>query len=222
MDNWTLTRSILAENSPYFLTGAKITYNPNKKLEIAGLVINGWQRIQRLSGNSLPSFGTQLNYKPSENITMNWSTFIGTDDPDTLRRMRYFNNFYMQFEFAKNLGLITGFDIGVQQRTKNSAQYNFWCSPVMILRYNISRKFATAVRGEYYQDDTGIIISTPTNQVFRTTGLSLNVDFSPIPNIMYRIEGRWLNSQENIFENKGSTTNNSFALVTSLSVKFSR
>jgi hypothetical protein len=50
-------------------------------LEIAGLIVNGWQRIQRLQGNSLPSFGTQINYSPTEKITFNWSTFIGTDDP---------------------------------------------------------------------------------------------------------------------------------------------
>ena len=29
-DNWTLTRSLLAENSPYYLTGTKLTYNPNE------------------------------------------------------------------------------------------------------------------------------------------------------------------------------------------------
>jgi hypothetical protein len=69
IDNWTMTRSLLAENSPYFLTGAKLTFNPNDKLEIAGLILNGWQRIQRLQGNSLPSFGTQVNFSPTENIT---------------------------------------------------------------------------------------------------------------------------------------------------------
>ncbi len=29
MDNMTLSRSLSAENSPYFLTGAKLTFNPN-------------------------------------------------------------------------------------------------------------------------------------------------------------------------------------------------
>lgn len=93
-DNMTLTRSMLAENSPYFLTGAKLTYNPNDHWEIAGLIVNGWQRIQRLPGNSIPSFGTQVTFTPTQKTTLNWSTFIGTDDPDTTRRMRYFNNLY--------------------------------------------------------------------------------------------------------------------------------
>lgn len=93
-DNYTLTRSILAENSPYFLSGVKLTANLIEKWEMAVLMVNGWQRIQKLTGNSLPSFGTQINYHSSDKFQINWSTFIGTDDPDSTRRMRYFNNFY--------------------------------------------------------------------------------------------------------------------------------
>jgi hypothetical protein len=50
IDNWTLTRSLLAENSPYFLSGAKLTFTPNSKWTVAALVCNGWQRIQRVQG----------------------------------------------------------------------------------------------------------------------------------------------------------------------------
>lgn len=46
-DCWTVTRSILAENSPYFETGIKLSYtSPSEKWNVAGLVLNGWQRIQ--------------------------------------------------------------------------------------------------------------------------------------------------------------------------------
>lgn len=221
IDNWTMTRSILAENSPYFLTGAKLTFNPNEKLEIAGLILNGWQRIQRLQGNSLPSFGTQINYNPTEKITLNWSSFIGTDDPDTTRRMRYFNNFYGQFQFTEKFGLIAGFDIGTQQRTKNSSVYDFWFSPVIIGQFSINKNWKTAIRAEYYQDETGIIIPTGTINGFRTTGLSLNLNYSPTQNIICRLEGRWLNSQDNIFETKTTTTNNNFIIGTSIAIKFS-
>ena len=45
--NLTLTRSILAENSPYFMTGIKYNYKPSDKWSFSGLVTNGWQRINR-------------------------------------------------------------------------------------------------------------------------------------------------------------------------------
>lgn len=219
-DNWTMTRSLLAENSPYFLSGAKLTYNPNDKWEIAGLIVNGWQRIQPLPGNSLPSFGTQVNYRPSENITFNWSTFIGTDDPDTTRRMRYYNDLYGKFQLSKSFGLITGFDIGTQQSTKNSSVYELWFSPVILVQCTINKNWKTAIRAEYYHDETGIIIPTGTINGFKTTGLSLNFDYLPMQNIICRLEGRWLNSRDNIFETNTAPTNNNFILGTSIAIKF--
>jgi hypothetical protein len=221
IDNWTMTRSLLAENSPYFLTGAKLTYNPTNKLEIAGLILNGWQRIQRLQGNSCPSFGTQINFSPTEKITFNWSSFIGTDDPDTTRRIRYFNNFYGKFQFTEKFGLIAGFDIGTQQKTKNNSAYDFWLGTIIIGQFKINQNWKTAIRAEYYQDKTGIIVPTGTTNGFKTTGLSLNFDYSPTQNIICRLEGRWLNSQDNIFETKTAPTNNNFIIGTSMAIKFS-
>lgn len=221
IDNWTMTRSILAENSPYFLTGAKLTFNPSDQLEIAGLVLNGWQRIQRLEGNSMLSFGTQVKFSPTKKIALNWSTFIGTDDPDSTRRMRYFNNFYGQFKISKKMDLIAGFDIGIQQNAKSSSVYDHWLSPVLIGQITLNKSWKTSVRAEYYQDQTGIIISTGTSNGFKTTGLSWNVDYSPHSNIVCRIEGRWLNSTDNIFETKTTPTNNNFFIGTSVAIKFS-
>ena len=63
-DCWNLTRSILAENSPYYESGIKLSYtSTNEKLYLAAMYLNGWQRIQRVIGNQSPAFGTQLIYK---------------------------------------------------------------------------------------------------------------------------------------------------------------
>jgi hypothetical protein len=221
IDNWTMTRSILAENSPYFLSGAKLTFNPNEKWEIAGLIINGWQRIQRLEGNSLPSFGTQIKFKPSEKISFNWSTFIGTDDPDSFRRMRFFNNLYAQFQVTEKFGLIAGFDIGIQQQNKGGSEYDNWFSPVIIGQFTINKSWKTAFRAEYYQDKTGIIIPVNTENGFLSTGLSLNFDYSPVQNIICRVEGRLMNSRDRIFETSTTPSNTNFIIGTSIVIKFS-
>ncbi len=94
-DCWNITRSILADNSPYFEAGAKITYSSdNSKWLLSGLALNGWQRITRVSGNSLMSWGTQIQFKPSDKVLLNYSTFIGTDKPDSARLSRLFHNIY--------------------------------------------------------------------------------------------------------------------------------
>lgn len=221
IDNWTLTRSLLAENSPYFISGVKLTYNPNNKLTIATLICNGWQRIQRLEGNSLPSFGTQVSFNPNDKITLNWSTFIGTDVPDNMRQMRYFNNFYGKFYITKKLGLIAGFDIGAQQEVINSSVYDIWLSPIIITQYAVNKNWKAAFRIEYYQDESGVIIPTKTANGFKTTGFSLNFDYTPAANIACRLEGRWLNSEDKIFETPNSFANNNFFIVSSIAIKFS-
>ncbi|MEO6038456.1 MAG: outer membrane beta-barrel protein, partial [Saprospiraceae bacterium] len=53
-DCWTLTRSILADNSPFYAAGAKLSYTTaNQKWFFSGLLLNGWQRIQR-EANDIP------------------------------------------------------------------------------------------------------------------------------------------------------------------------
>lgn len=219
IDNLTLTRSLPAENSPYFLTGAKLTYTPNSQLTISALLCNGWQRIQRLQESSFPSFGTQFTYRTSDKAVLNWSTFIGTDDPDTTRRIRCFNDFYGQFQFGNKFNLITGFDIGMQQQTQSSSAYKTWFSPVIIGQLAVGKNWKTALRAEYYQDKTGIIITASNG--FKTSGFSLNLDYSPAPTVACRVEGRWLNSPGKVFETKNGFTTNNLIIGASIAIEFS-
>lgn len=220
IDNWTLTRSILAENSPYFEAGAKLTFTPDEKWEFAGLILNGWQRIQRLEGNSMPSFGTQIKFSPNERHLINWSTFIGSDDPDVSRRMRYFNNFFGIFQLTEKLRMIAGFDLGMQQKERDSAKYDTWLSPVILGQFAFHQNWKAAIRAEYYQDQTGIIIPVETPNGFKTMGLSLNLDYSPTPNLVWRIEGRWLKSKDQIFQTPDSFSNQNFFIGSSIAIKF--
>jgi hypothetical protein len=220
--NLTLTRSLAAENSPYFLTGAKLTFTPDDQWLFLVTVCNGWQRIARLAGNSLPSFGTQISYSPNEKLTLNWSTLVGSEFPDENRKMRYFNNFYGKFQLGGNINLITGFDIGIQQESKNSSDYDYWFSPVVIFQYGISKKWKTALRYEYYGDEHQIMIASAAADGFKTHGASLNFDYLPTVNAVCRIEGRLLKSKDDIFIKGDGFTNSNFSIITSIAVKFNR
>jgi len=222
MDNWTLTRSLAAENSPYFFTGTKLTYTPNEKWLFLGAIVNGWQRINTVEGNTHPSFGTQIQYTPSKDVTLNWSTFMGSDDPDATRRMRYFNNLYAMVRLSEELGVIGGFDIGFQQKEKGSAGYDCWYTPVVIGQYRYSPQFAGALRAEYYQDKQGVIISTQNPNGFKTFSTSMNFDYTPYPNVAARFEGRWLKDSDPIFEGSRGNRQENFFIGASLAVKFGK
>lgn len=220
-DCWTITRSILADNSPYFESGAKLTYtSDNNKWVVSGLVLNGWQRIKRVDANSLMSYGTQLQYKPNGNCILNYSTFIGTDKPDSTRLWRYFHNLYGIFNVTPGFGITAGLDIGSEQKTKGGKDFNVWYSPVLILKYAVNSKWTIAARGEYYADKYGVIIASGTPNGFKTAGYSVNVDYAPIPNAVIRLEIRSLTSKDDVFTKRDAVTNNNTFITSSIAVSF--
>ncbi len=221
-DNWALTRSLVAENTPYFESGAKISYtSENGKWFLSGLVLSGWQRIKPVDGNTLPAFGTQITYKPSPRVTLNSSTFLGSDKPDSARQMRYFHNFYAIFKLNDVLAATVGFDIGAEQRTKGSSDMNIWFNPTMILRYMPTIKTAVAIRTEYYDDKHGVIIASNTPNGFKTWGFSANFDYNISSHLLWRIEARTLQSKDDIFTAKdGSTSDSNTFITTSLVASF--
>lgn len=220
-DNWTLTRSIMADNSPYFETGAKLSYtSADGKWYGAALLLNGWQRMQRPEGNTTPAFGHQLTYKPNSRVTLNSSSFIGNDQSDRERKMRYFHNFYGQYALTDQLSLLTGFDIGAEQKTHNSGDYSIWFTPVLIAQYRFSERVNAAFRAEYYQDKDGVIISSGTPNGFRTSSYSANVDYRLSNQVMLRAELRQYRGRDDYFLNDDQPSRDSLVGTTALILSF--
>ena len=213
--NLTLTRSILAENSPYFMTGIKYNYKPNEKWSFSGLVTNGWQRINRPDKTVTPALGTQIVYKPAEKATLNWSTFIGKEFYGSELGMRYFSNLYWDNTWNSKWRTILGFDFGIQDSSSLNDKHLYWMSPVLITQYSINSKWQTAVRVEYYQDEDNVIVAT--SDAFKTSGASINFDYLPNSKVKLRTEARYFDSKEVIFFDNKS---NNFFVTTSLSFEF--
>ena len=216
-----LTRCMIGDNTPSYEGGVKIGYtSDNSKWFLSALVVNGWQRIARPEGNNTPVFGTQITFTPSTNATLNYSTFIGNDKPDTVSQMRYYHNFYALLHPTKKLGVTVGFDYCMEQKSKGSSEYNTLYSPVLILRYKCCDKMAIAARGEYYMDQNGIIIATGTANGFQTVGYSLNLDILPTDNSVIRFEIRNLTSMDKIFMMGNNTAHQNTFATTSFAVSF--
>ena len=220
-DNINLTRSFAAENSPYFETGAKVSYtSDNGKWFVSGLILNGWQRIAKPEGNQSISFGHQVTYKPNDKITLNSSSFIGNDKVKEDKRMRYFHDLYGSFQLTDRFSALLGFDIGAEQKMKGSEQYNIWYSPNVQMKYQLDNKWALAGRLEYYSDKNGVIISTGTPNGFQTFGYSLNVDYAVFKNVVFRTEARGFTSKDAIFVKNDEFKKGNFFITSSLAVWF--
>jgi Putative beta-barrel porin-2, OmpL-like. bbp2 len=215
--NLTLTRSLLAENSPYFMTGAKYTYKPSDQWSFSGLLTNGWQRINKPNRKVLPSFGSQIVYKPSATATLNWSTYVGDEPLADDLQTRYFSNLYYDFAWKSKFRTIVGFDYGMQQKQAESG-FSSWLTPVLITQYYLNTKWQTAFRAEYYQDEKNVIIAT--SDEFKTFGASVNFDYLPNSKVKLRNELRYLDADKDLFIKNGNTVNSNLFFTTSLSFEF--
>lgn len=220
-DCWVLTRNISSENTPYYESGAKVTYaTQDGKLTAAVFYLNGWQRITRQNGNDKPAGGLQLTWKPSDKITVNYSNYLGTEGADSARVNRFYHNVYGIFQLTDKFGVTVGFDYGTQQKTKGNPAKNEVISPVAIAQYKFASKWAVAGRFEYYEDKNGIFIATGTPNGFKTKGYSLNLDYSPIPNAVIRLEGKAYDSKDKIFNRGANFVNANSTLTASIAVAF--
>ena len=219
-DNITVTRSLLAENSPYFLNGLRINY-PKNNNTFNFYVLTGWQRILPLQNNSLPSFGAQWTKEINETNILNWSFFVGSEYPDTDRKWRYFNNFYWKSSFGK-WSQVLGLDIGAEQKQKKGTDLNHWWSPVLISSYEINKHFKAAVRIEHYSDKNAVIIRTSNGEKMIGSGASLNLDYHPNASILCRAEWRNLWSANHVFIKKNEYTKQTSYLSFSIAYKLDR
>lgn len=220
-DCWTLTRSLGADNSPYYESGAKISYTTaDAKWFFSLLALNGWQHIQRPDGINRPSAGWQIQYKPNDVITLNSSAFLGTDKPDVASISRFFHDFYGIFQW-KTFGLSLGMDTGWEENPTRGEKAYFWYSPVIMAKTQLNDKLSLTGRAEFYSDKNGVIVSTGTPNGFQTMGLSANVDVKILENAMWRLEGKWWNSKDLIFtDGRGNPDRNNAVMTTALLVWF--
>jgi len=129
-DQLTYTRSLGAENTPYYLTGAKLTVPFGPKWTGYFYLLNGWQVIE--SQHDPLDYGTQLEYKPGSAWDINFNTYIGNessvDNPNY--RTRYFADLYATYTASDKWSFTADGYSGWQRRLEANDslrdQYDAW------------------------------------------------------------------------------------------------
>jgi hypothetical protein len=217
-DNWNVSRSLLAENSPYFETGIKFTRKFSPKLSAAVLVLNGWQNIRE--NNSNKALGSQIEYIFTDKLSVNSSSFLGNEKPDSAKQYRFFHDLYILYKITGKLKTALIFDFGIEQKLKQR-QYNNWLGTCFLAQYAINSKINAALRAEYYLDKNNIIIPSINNHGFNATGYAFNFDYILSDNLIWRIENRYLHSKNAVFEKRSVIfSKNNYSILTAFTASF--
>lgn len=214
-DCWALTRSLAAENSPYYESGARLDYETGS-WTFQLYYLNGWQRMERQTGPSLPSFGSQITWE-NRNITVSYNTYFGQSSYTGARARRYFHNLYAIARVSSRIGLTIGFDVGSDRIISTGTAPAIWYTPVVMGRYHFSDKLSVTARTEYYADKEGIITGS---SHFGMASYSANLDYRPHEKALLRLEARRYHSQSPLFKTKNGIADTDTVITLSLSNSF--
>ncbi len=220
-DNWTYTRSLIADNSPYYEAGVKATWTITPKWSAQLHVINGWQNISET--NSSMAVGARVDFAPRDGLSFAYDLFVGNEQPDSLpSRLRTFNEIIVGASITNRLQLRGTVDVGTQRRADGTGTGS-WNGYAMLARYQLAPRIALAGRVEGYSDPDQFIVTTSEPYGLRATGASLGVDVAPMPKLLGRSEVKWLGAHDPLFPNRSAAndlSSHDVAVVSSLALTF--
>ena len=222
-DHLMYTRSIAPEYVPYYLSGVKFSMPLSNKITGYIYVLNGWQQILDL--NNSKSIGTQIEFRPTDKLLLNWNTFIG-DERSLLNpnfRMRLFTDLYAIYNPTEKWSFTGCFYVGNQEVKTISKMINQqWWQANVIGKYNLNQKHSFSARVEYWNDPSQTMILNPSvSGGFSIGSASLCYNYKANDHALVRFEARQFSSDKDAFLNlKGNSVKQLSWLVGGLTVWF--
>lgn len=213
-DNWTYTRSLMADFSPYYEAGVKLSYQASSRLDLQLLVLNGWQNIS--DANSNKAVGAAVSYALNDELSLAYNNFFGEE---TGSLWRFFNDFILKWNPTGLLQIALAFDVGWQKRPLSTGASS-WYGATLVARYQLSKRLWLAARFERYSDSDRVIAQPVSNLSMRANGASMNLDCELRQGLLWRNEVRSLWADSAVFAKGTGFSSTDVYLVTSLSFAF--
>ena len=220
-DNPTYSRSLVADYSPYYQSGAKITWAATPKFTAQLDIVNGWQNISE--NNQGKGAGVRLDYAITPTGTISYYNLVSQEAGT---KLRIFNG--VGAKVTRGATTFLGeFDAGTQDNSGTNGSRANWYGATAIVRQQVTSTTALSVRVERYDDKNQVIIATgavgtDANPAFRANGASVGADWSPQARFTWRTELRAFQNDNGIFPGGTSLTRSKHDVfaVSSLALTF--
>jgi hypothetical protein len=226
--NWNYTRAFALDYVPYYSAGVKLSHEFSNKLSIQFQILNGWQMIT--DNNRDKSFGSQIKYIFTPNLTLTLNQYAGNDAPDYERRqLRLYNNSILEWHALSWISLAGQFDVGAQ-KAKQSLLYEPWLqaynptvftsayrdAPATAFRqwyhgtfwisFHLTPDYRLSFRIERFYDPLQVLVSTGTRHGFMSNGYTTTFDVLSFDPGLLRFEYVYRRSADAIFEYRNAQT----------------
>jgi len=220
-DNLAYTRSLVADFSPYYEAGVKLTWTPSPAVTGQVLVLNGWQNISNY--NTPPAGGIRVDYVVSPRLTLSYDNFFGDVAADNLpAQYRLYHDVIAQITPSDRWQLAGMFSLGTQTRSNPAGGTATWYGLTVLAKYRVGARVSMVARLERYSDPDQVIVVTGLPDAFRTNGASLGIDVTPVPKLLWRTELRGFRSDAVVWplHERGDYGKDDLFVVTSLALTF--
>ncbi|MCU0447092.1 MAG: porin [Microscillaceae bacterium] len=224
-DHLVYTRSFAPEYVPYYLSGLKLTIPLSAKVNGYFYLLNGWQVIQ--DNNRGKSLGTQIEWRPTDKLLINWNTYIGDErsELNPLFRTRFFTDIYTIYNPNGKFSGTACFYVGWQEKalanTESRLTHRWWQANI-IGRYRFAPKASISGRLEYFSDPEQVqIVPITQERGFSTYSASLGINIQPIENVMIRFESRTFFADKRVyFDNLERPSSRGYLAIANLTAFF--
>lgn len=226
-ENITSSLAMTTYFEPYFLSGAKLTWQQSEKWTFQINCFNGFSTF--LETNKNKAFGASIAYNPGKwSHTLN--TIVSDEYPSnaSLNHFRHYTNYVGIFKTNQVvLGLEANFGYQQNSRLTDTTKMAYIFSGIVAIKYRFTPKLAAYARAEILSDPDEILTGPLVNENHALVGLdliggTLGFEYKPIPNGFFRIESRMLQTKqsERIFYYANKSTNQRFEFIASLGLWF--
>lgn len=219
-ENITSSMAILSYYEPYYLSGAKLTYEAHRKLTLQASLFNGYNEY--LDDNRDKMFCFTVNYNPINQLSLNYNFLTSDESPDNwpVGKRRYYNNFYATLKLKKLLlGIEANYGVQEHSLLTDTSKTASVYSGLIVAKYNITEKIRVYGRQEYFSDPDKILSAGKNigNFIYGTTG---GIEYKPYNNLSLSIESRMLQAENAIFKQGKYLTNTRHEFIACMDLWF--
>lgn len=219
-ENITSSMSVIDYYEPYYLSGAKLTYELNSKLSVQLNIFDGFNTYIENNKNKAVGFSAIYDLNKNLSFTYNFLTCDETPTAEQTKHQRYYNNLYSTYKSNRfSLGVELNYGIQEHTQVKDSTKTATMYSGLVVAKYQLIKKLAAYGRAEYFSDPD-MMLTNKLNIGENIYGGTLGFEFKPVKNSALSIEGRGLQSDNLIFKEKNYTTNQRYELIICLDIWF--
>lgn len=219
-DNLTYTRSLVADYSPYYGSGLRLTWSPRAWFNGQVHLLNGWQNVSE--SNDGKGAGARIDLRPASWVTISGFNIFSRENVG-LRALHGMGGRLAHGRFAGLFQIDLGFEewAGFQGRTAH------WWGYTLVARAAVTPRAALVARFERFDDDKQVVarvggLEGVGNFPLRSYGESLGLDVALQPRALWRTEVRFFQNSGYLFpdgDSRRAVPNNALA-VTSLALTF--